>query len=212
MVQLHFDCDAATCKADYYGPGLSGKISNLEIIHQKAPQDSRGDIVSIATRGDRRLSFDYLPLELGKVQGMDTTFQLHTLPKQIYDNNSRQLVLQDIDGIVFVTDSSSAKIEENSESFRNLIENLQTISLSINKIPVVIQYNRRDLLDTLPINELDAQLNTKRLTTLAAVAKPSAVHQAVGFSPKNNLQMGFAGLGNLSWAGSERNRTYRRSQ
>ena len=171
MVQLHFDRNAVTCKIVYYGPGLSGKTTNLEIIHQKAPQDSRGDMVSIATRGDRTLYFDYLPLELGQVQGMDTTFQLYTVPGQIYYNNTRKLVLQGVDGIVFVADSSSTKIEENRESFRNLVENLQAIGLSINDIPVVIQYNKRDLPDALPLNELDAQLNTKRLTTFEAVAK-----------------------------------------
>lgn len=171
MVQLHFDRNAVTCKIVYYGPGLSGKTTNLEIIHQKAPQDSRGDMVSIATRGDRTLYFDYLPLELGQVQGMDTTFQLYTVPGQIYYNNTRKLVLQGVDGIVFVADSSSTKVEENRESFRNVIENLQTIGLSINDIPVVIQYNKRDLPDALPINELDAQLNTKRFTTFEAVAK-----------------------------------------
>ena len=94
MVQLHFDRNAVTCKIVYYGPGLSGKTTNLEIIHQKAPEDSRGEMVSIATRGDRTLYFDYLPLELGQVQGMNTTFQLYTVPGQIYYNNTRKLVLQ----------------------------------------------------------------------------------------------------------------------
>ena len=128
-------------------------------------------MVSIATRGDRTLYFDYLPLELGQVQGMNTTFQLYTVPGQIYYNNTRKLVLQGVDGIVFVADSSSTKVEENRESFRNLIENLQAIGHSINDIPVVLQYNKRDLPDALPVNELDAQLNAKRLATFEAVAK-----------------------------------------
>lgn len=171
MVQLHFDRNAVTCKIVYYGPGLSGKTTNLEIIHQKAPEDSRGDMVSIATRGDRTLYFDYLPLELGQVQGMETTFQLYTVPGQIYYNNTRKLVLQGVDGVVFVADSSASKLEENQESLRNLQENLQAIGLSLNDIPVVIQYNKRDLPDALPINELDAHINTRRLTTFEAIAK-----------------------------------------
>jgi signal recognition particle receptor subunit beta len=144
---------------------------------------------------------------------MDTTFQLYTVLEQIYDNNTRKLVLQDIDGIVFVTDSSSAKIKENNESFRNLIENLQTISLSINKIPVLIQYNKRDLGDTLPINKLDAQLNTKRLTTLEAVAKPSAwFTKQSDFHQKIASKWASLDLAIYPGQASERNRTYRSSQ
>ncbi|TVR16333.1 MAG: hypothetical protein EA401_01545 [Planctomycetota bacterium] len=171
MVQLHFDRNAVTCKVVYYGPGLSGKTTNLEIIHNKAPADSRGEMVSIATRGDRTLYFDYLPLDLGKVQGMDTTFQLYTVPGQIYYNNTRKLVLQGVDGVVFVADSSPNKLQENKESLANLQENLQTIGLSITDIPVVLQYNKRDLPDAMPIAELDAQLNTRRWPTFEAVAK-----------------------------------------
>lgn len=171
MVQLHFDRNAVTCKIVYYGPGLSGKTTNLEIIHNKAPADSRGEMVSIATRGDRTLYFDYLPLDLGKVQGMDTTFQLYTVPGQIYYNNTRKLVLQGVDGVVFVADSSPNKLQENKESLANLQENLQAIGITVTDIPVVIQYNKRDLPDAMPIAELDAQINTRRWPTFEAVAK-----------------------------------------
>jgi signal recognition particle receptor subunit beta len=171
MVQLHFERNAVTCKIVFYGPGLSGKTTNLEVIHNKAPEDARGEMVSIATRGDRTLYFDFLPLDLGKVQGMDTTFQLYTVPGQIYYNNTRKLVLQGVDGVVFVADSSAGKIDDNKESLANLRDNLDAIGLNLSDVPVVIQYNKRDLPDAMPTAELEAHLNPDGWPSFEAVAK-----------------------------------------
>lgn len=171
MVQLHFDRNAVTCKIVYYGPGLSGKTTNLEQVHQKAPQDKRGEMVSIATRGDRTLYFDYLPLDLGTVSGMQTTFQLYTVPGQIYYNNTRKLVLQGVDGVVFVADSAADKLDENRESLANLRDNLNTIGINITDLPIVFQFNKRDIPGALSVNELNAALNPGGAPAFEAVAK-----------------------------------------
>ena len=110
MVQINFGQRDVSCKLVFYGPGMSGKTTNLEIIHQKAPETARGEMVSIATETDRTLYFDYLPLDLGQVAGMHTKFQLYTVPGQIYYNETRKLVLQGVDGVIFVADSAKDKM------------------------------------------------------------------------------------------------------
>jgi signal recognition particle receptor subunit beta len=124
MVQINFGQREVSCKLVYYGPGMSGKTTNLEIIHQKAPKEAKGEMVSIATETDRTLYFDFLPLDLGQVAGMHTKFQLYTVPGQVYYNATRKLVLQGVDGVIFVADSHPDKVQENIESLENLRENL----------------------------------------------------------------------------------------
>ena len=159
MVQINFALKEVNCKIVYYGPGLSGKTTNLEVVHAKAPNQNVGELTSIATEGDRTLFFDFLPLNLGKVAGMNTKFQIYTVPGQVYYNSTRKLVLQGADGIVFVADSRRSKMDENLESLHNLEDNLTEYGMDINAIPLVLQYNKRDLDDVLSVEEIDQQLN-----------------------------------------------------
>ena len=171
MVQINFGQREVSCKLVYYGPGMSGKTVNLEIIHQKAPDSAKGEMVSIATETDRTLYFDFLPLDLGQVAGMHTKFQLYTVPGQIYYNATRKLVLQGVDGIIFVADSAAEKLDENIESMQNLRDNLAEQGLNLDDLPLVIQWNKRDLASALPVAELNAKLNPLGVPTVEAIAK-----------------------------------------
>lgn len=171
MVQINFSLKEVNCKIVYYGPGLSGKTTNLEVVHQKAPQTSVGDLTSIATEGDRTLFFDFLPLNLGQVAGMKTKFQIYTVPGQVYYNSTRKLVLQGADGVVFVADSKRGKMDENIESLKNLEENLKEHGLSFDTLPVVLQYNKRDLPEVYSIEELEQELNPGSFPHVEAVAR-----------------------------------------
>lgn len=169
-MQINFGKREVSCKLVFYGPGLSGKTTNLEVIHQKTPNENKGSLTSIATEGDRTLFFDFLPLELGKVKGMNTKFQLYTVPGQIYYNSTRKLVLQGADGVIFVADSQDNKLDENIESLKNLEENLNEYNLSLKDMPFVMQYNKRDLPNAMPVTELDKHLNWMKAPTTEAVA------------------------------------------
>lgn len=170
MVQINFARKEVNCKIVYYGCGLSGKTTNLEVVHEKAPQDRKGELTSIATEGDRTLFFDFMPLELGKVGGMNTKFQLYTVPGQVYYNATRKLVLQGSDGVIFVVDSQKDKLQENIDSLNNLAENLKEQGLDIKKLPLVIQYNKRDLPGAMTIPELEKEINSYGAPYFEAVA------------------------------------------
>ncbi|MEK7487064.1 MAG: GTPase domain-containing protein, partial [Planctomycetota bacterium] len=159
MVQVNFARKEVNCKIVYYGPGLSGKTTNIEVIYDKAPKENRGELTSIATEGDRTLFFDFMPLELGNVAGMNTKFQLYTVPGQVYYNSTRKLVLQGADGIVFVADSQVNKLEENLESLQNLEENLREYGMDIATMPIVLQYNKRDLPNVMSLELMNEKLN-----------------------------------------------------
>lgn len=170
MVQINFAQKSVTVKIVYYGPGMSGKTTNLEIVHQRAPEASRGELTSISTDGDRTLFFDFMPLDLGTVAGMRTQFQIYTVPGQVYYNSTRKLVLQGVDGVIFVADSSASMVEENLESLRNLADNLADYGKDLAELPLVIQYNKRDLPDAMSVEELDRLLNPNGLPSFEAVA------------------------------------------
>ena len=170
MVQINFANKEIQCKVVYYGPGMSGKTTNLEVVHKKAPPTSKGELTSIATEGDRTLFFDFMPLDLGNIAGIKTKFQLYTVPGQVYYNSTRKLVLQGVDGVVFVCDSQAEKIEENIEAMENLKTNLKEYGRDLTSIPVVIQYNKRDLPTAMTVEELDAKLNPHGCPTFEAVA------------------------------------------
>ncbi|MEM9802166.1 MAG: ADP-ribosylation factor-like protein, partial [Planctomycetota bacterium] len=170
MVQINFAQKSVTVKIVYYGPGMSGKTTNLEVVHQRAPESNKGDLTSISTDGDRTLFFDFMPLDLGTVAGMRTQFQIYTVPGQVYYNSTRKLVLQGVDGVIFVADSSASMLEENLESLSNLAENLAEYGKDIAEIPLVIQYNKRDLPDAMPVEELEKHLNARGVPTFEAVA------------------------------------------
>jgi signal recognition particle receptor subunit beta len=170
MVQINFARKEVNCKIVYYGPGLSGKTTNLEIVHQKAPSNRKGELTSIATEGDRTLFFDFMPLDLGKVGGMNTKFQLYTVPGQVYYNATRKLVLQGADGVIFVADSQKDQLEQNKESLENLKDNLAEQGIDIATIPLVIQYNKRDLPDIMDIETMQKEVNIYGAPYYEAVA------------------------------------------
>jgi signal recognition particle receptor subunit beta len=134
-----------TCKIVYYGPGRSGKTTNLHYIYEQVPNDRKGKMVSLATQTDRTLFFDFLPLDLGSISGFATRFQLYTVPGQVYYQATRKLVLQGADGVVFVADSQARQLEENIESMQDLHANLAEHGLDVRATPLVIQYNKQDL-------------------------------------------------------------------
>ena len=169
-VQINFGARTVSCKIVYYGPGLSGKTTNIQKIHELMPDDRRGELTSIKTEGDRTLFFDFMSLDLGKIAGMKTRFQLYTVPGQVYYNATRKLVLQGADGVVFVADSGADRMAENIESWQNLQENLAENNLSLDHLPVVLQWNKRDLAETLSTEDLDAKLNTIDAPTFESVA------------------------------------------
>jgi signal recognition particle receptor subunit beta len=170
MVQINFALKEVNCKIVFYGPGMSGKTTNLEIVHQKAPEENKGELTSISTDGDRTLFFDFMPLDLGNVAGMRTKFQLYTVPGQVYYNSTRKLVLQGVDGVIFVADSDPEKMPENIESYQNLIDNLTEYGKDIRELPHVIQYNKRDLPNAMSVEEMDQQMNKFGVPTFEAVA------------------------------------------
>jgi len=170
MVQINFALKEVNCKVVFYGPGMSGKTTNLEIVHQKAPEENKGELTSISTDGDRTLFFDFMPLDLGNVAGMRTKFQLYTVPGQVYYNSTRKLVLQGVDGVIFVADSDPDKMDENIESYANLIENLTEYGKDIRELPHVLQYNKRDLPNAMPVAEMDKRLNKFGVPTFEAIA------------------------------------------
>jgi signal recognition particle receptor subunit beta len=151
-------------KIVYYGPRRGGKTTNLEQIHSNIQNtDEKSDLVSLATNADRTLFFDFLPIESPPIRGYKTKFELYTVPGQVIYNNTRQLVLRGVDGIVFVADSQYDKMAENVESFQNLEENLKTHRLSLSEIPYVLQYNKRDLTDIAPVEYMQFLLNNREV-------------------------------------------------
>ncbi len=170
MVSINYAFKEISCKIVYYGPGLSGKTTNLQYVHKKVPQPTKGELISLATDADRTLYFDFLPINIGSVAGFTTKFQLYTVPGQVYYNATRKLVLRGVDGLVFVADSQEPKMEENVESLKNLLDNLQEYGYSLNEVPMVIQYNKRDLPGALPLDVLEKALNPNGLPSFEAVA------------------------------------------
>jgi signal recognition particle receptor subunit beta len=170
MSLVNYSTREITCKIVYYGPGRSGKTSNLQYVHAFVPEERKGPMVSLATETDRTLFFDFLPIDLGTISGFRTRIQLYTVPGQVYYNATRKLVLRGADGVVFVADSQRERHEENIESFRNLHENLLEEGIGIPEFPMVLQYNKRDLPGIVPIHELEDLLNFRSLPAFPAAA------------------------------------------
>lgn len=160
VASFNFSTRQMSAKIVYYGPGLCGKTTSLKYVFHHTRQDARGKMVSLATETDRTLFFDLLPLEVGKVAGFHTRIQLYTVPGQVFYNSTRRLVLKGVDGIVFVADSQPAMLPSNVESFRNLEVNLAELGIKIDEIPLVLQYNKRDLPEVCSVAELSEALNT----------------------------------------------------
>src|SRR5438477_7411312 len=145
MSLVNYATREITCKIVYYGPGRSGKTTNLHYIYGQVPDERKGKMVSLATETDRTLFFDFLPLDLGSISGFATRFQLYTVPGQVYYQATRRLVLQGVDGVVFVADSQLRQLAENVESLQDLHANLAELGLDPRTVPLVMQYNKRDL-------------------------------------------------------------------
>ncbi|MBX9927292.1 MAG: GTPase domain-containing protein [Gemmatimonadaceae bacterium] len=172
MSLVNYATREITCKIVYYGPGRSGKTTNLHYIYGQVPSDRKGQMVSLATQTDRTLFFDFLPLDLGTISGFTTRFQLYTVPGQVYYQATRKLVLQGADGVVFVADSQSRQLAENIESFQDLHANLADHGVDARGVPLVIQYNKQDLPGDLilPVAELEDQLNFRGVPSYSADA------------------------------------------
>jgi len=171
---INYSAREINCKVVYYGPALCGKTTNLEVIHRRVAPESRGTLVSLATETDRTLFFDFLPVDLGAVRGFTTRFHLYTVPGQVQYDASRRLILKGVDGIVFVADSAPDRLEANVESLRNLEENLRSYGYDPEAIPLVLQYNKRDLPDAIGTEMLDAALRagwTEHAPTHESVAR-----------------------------------------
>ncbi len=170
MSMISYASREISCKLVYYGTGLGGKTTNLEHVYSRVNPDTRGKMISLATETDRTLFFDFLPIELGAIRGFKTRFHLYTVPGQVYYNASRKLILKGVDGIIFVADSQEHREEANLEAMHNLYENLESYGYDLSSIPFVIQYNKRDLEDVLPVEALRAQLNPGGAPDFEAVA------------------------------------------
>jgi len=170
VVVVSYSGKEINAKLVYYGAGLSGKTTNLESIYEAVPDSSRGKMVSMKTQSDRTLFFDLLPLDLGEIMGFKTRFLLYTVPGQVFYNATRKLVLKGADALVFVADSEVGKMEENKESIANLRTNLAEYGLTLDAIPWVLQYNKRDLPNVYSVEELNAELNPGRVPFFEAVA------------------------------------------
>jgi mutual gliding-motility protein MglA len=158
------------CKIVYYGPGLCGKTTNLQYIYQKTNPEAKGKMISLATETERTLFFDFLPLALGEIRGFKTRFHLYTVPGQVFYDASRKLILKGVDGVVFCADSQIARMEANVESLENLRTNLAEQGYSLDKIPYVVQYNKRDMPGIAPMHELRSLLNPAGVPDFEAVA------------------------------------------
>jgi signal recognition particle receptor subunit beta len=159
MVFFNYSTMQMAAKVVYYGPGLCGKTTNLHYIYGHTTTDSRGEMVSLETETDRTLFFDLLPLDVGSIAGFNTRIQLYTVPGQVFYNTTRKLVLKGVDGVVFVVDSQRAMLQANLDSFRNLEENLTEMGLAVDGLPLVMQYNKRDLTEIYAVEELNTALN-----------------------------------------------------
>jgi signal recognition particle receptor subunit beta len=170
MVLFNYSTKELTAKVVYYGPGLCGKTTNLQWIHEKLPIKNKGKMLSLATEADRTLFFDFLPIELGSIRGMKTRIQLYTVPGQVFYNATRRMVLKGADCVVFVADSQEPMLDANLDAVHNLRENLEANEIDADEIPTVLQFNKRDLPNALPIEILNEKLNPKGLPYFEAVA------------------------------------------
>ena len=192
MSLVKFAASEITCKIVYYGPGRSGKTTNLQYIFGRVPEGRRGQMVSLATHTDRTLFFDFLPLDLGTISGFVTRFQLYTVPGQSYYASTRKLVLQGADGLVFVADSQARRVEDNIESLQDLHQNLLDQGVDARQLPIVFQYNKQDLPRDLILTpgELERAANdtVRRVITLQQGIPADAAREIVKFLKDRKLK------------------------
>src|SRR5512146_1270243 len=171
MALFNYATRELSAKIVYYGPGLSGKTTNIEMVHKMLRPEQKGRLISLPTEADRTLFFDFLPIELGQIKGFKVRFHLYTVPGQVFYNATRRLVLQGVDGVVFVADSQSSMMESNAESLKNLVDNLATYGKKLRDLPFVMRFNKRHLKNIAPVAEMNARLNTMRVPVFEGVAK-----------------------------------------
>jgi len=170
MSFINYSSREINCKIVYYGPGLCGKTTNLQYVYAKTNPDAKGKMISLATETERTLFFDFLPLSLGEIRGFKTRFHLYTVPGQVFYDASRKLILKGVDGVVFVADSQIERMEANIESVENLRVNLSEQGYDLDRIPYVVQYNKRDLPNVATVEELRRLLNPRNVPEYQAVA------------------------------------------
>lgn len=170
MASINYATREINCKLVYYGPGMCGKTSNLQYIYKAMAHEKRGEMVSLATPGERTLYFDFLPVQLADINGFAVKFALYTVPGQVYYNATRKLVLRGADGIVFVADSQWDLMQENIDSLKNLEENLHEYNTRLEDLPYLLQYNKRDMSDIAPSWYMDYLLNTRGIPAIEASA------------------------------------------
>lgn len=170
MSFLNYSTREINFKIVYYGPGLSGKTTNIKTIYEKVKADNKGKLVSLATETERTLFFDFFPLDLGTIKGYKVKFHLYTVPGQIYYSSSRKLIMKGVDGIVFVADSQRERFEANIESMADMMENLKDYNIDFESLPYVLQLNKRDLPNVTPLNELIQALRKKDEPVIEAMA------------------------------------------
>jgi len=174
MAFVNYSTREINVKIVYYGPGLSGKTTNLQYLYGRAPNGAKGRLISLATETERTLFFDFLPMNVGSVGGFQVRFHLYTVPGQVFYEASRKLILKGVDGLVFVADSHPLRVDANAESWDGLQHNLASYNLSLPELPAVLQYNKRDLPDALPVPEIRQGLGSPNLREFEAVAREGA--------------------------------------
>ncbi len=188
MTFINYAAREINCKIVYYGPGLCGKTTNIQYIYDKTGTGAKGKLISLATESERTLFFDFLPIELGSIRGFRTRFHLYTVPGQVFYDASRKLILKGVDGVVFVADSQEARMDANVESIRNLKENLREHGYSLDKVPYILQLNKRDLPSVVPAQEMIKALRLKEEPVFEAVAlKGPGVFETLKAVVKNVL-------------------------
>ena len=170
MAVIKYASREIICKIVYYGPGRAGKTTKVKYLFSKIPAQRKSDIISMATKQDRTLFFDFMPIELGTFKNFNTRLQIYTVPGQVVYDSTRKLVLRGADGVVFVADSREVRMEDNIWSWENMLENLEENNLKIEDIPIVLEYNKRDLDDIMPVEELENKLNPDNYPSYTSIA------------------------------------------
>lgn len=170
MSFVNYQTKEVNCKIVFYGPGMGGKTTNIQYVYKKTAGDARGDMISLSTENERTLFFDFLPLDLGEIRGFKTRFHLYTVPGQVFYEASRKLILRGVDGIVFVADSQVERMEANLESLAGMEKNLQDQGYDLDQLPIVMQWNKRDLPNVVSVEELESKLNKRNLPSFESCA------------------------------------------
>lgn len=170
MSFVNYHTKEINCKIVYYGPGMGGKTTNIQHVYKKTAGDTKGNMITLNTENERTLFFDFLPLELGEIRGFKTRFHLYTVPGQVFYEASRKLILRGVDGLIFVADSQLERMDDNRESFEGLKKNLVEQGYDFAKIPMVMQWNKRDLPNVAPLEDLERQFNPHKVPSFQASA------------------------------------------